>query len=146
MKRTFDSLSKQGQVARLKRLADVALSDFGIAEERLVPLVHMENTTFRVETAEGGPYVMRIHRSTGVDGHPRRTEAQIRSEMEWLAAIRQDTNLVVPEPVRTRDGALLTIAEVEGVPDPRICVLFHWADGRFVNRGLTPKHLRRVGV
>jgi len=99
-----------------------------------------------VEAAEGGPYVMRIHRATGVDGHPRRTAAEIRSEMEWLAALRRDTDLVVPEPVRTRDGALLTTVEVDGVPDPRLCVLFHWVDGRFVNRGLTPKHLWRVGV
>src|ERR1044072_8863088 len=128
MKKPFDSLSHRGQVARLKRLAEMALRDFGIAEARLRPRTHMENTTFKVETAQGGPYVMRIHRSTGVDGHPRRTEEQIGSEMGWLAAIRRDTDLVVPEPVRTRDGALLTITEVEGVPDLRICVLFHWVE------------------
>lgn len=142
----FEDLSHRGQVARLKRLAEVALPDFGINEARLTPLAHMENTTFRVDTADGLSYVIRIHRSSSGTGHPRRDEAQIRSEMEWLAALRRDTDLAVPEPVRTRDGELFTIAEIDGVPDQRLCVLLGWVDGRFISRGLMPWHLERVGV
>jgi Ser/Thr protein kinase RdoA (MazF antagonist) len=65
--------------------------------------------------------------------------------MEWLAALNRDTSLVVPEPVPTRDGELLTVVEVEGVPEPRICALFRWVEGRFLDAGLTPAHLERVG-
>ncbi len=32
----------------------------------------------------------------------------VRSELTGLAALRRDTDLVVPEPVRTRNGDLLT--------------------------------------
>jgi Ser/Thr protein kinase RdoA (MazF antagonist) len=144
--KSFQDLTHKGQVARLKRLAERALRDYGIIDGRLTPLTHMENTTFRVDATDGLSYVIRIHRSSSGTGHPRRNEAQVRSEMEWLAALGRDTDLAVPEPVRTRDGQLLTIAEIEGVPDPRICVLFRWVEGRFISRGLTPKHLERVGV
>jgi Ser/Thr protein kinase RdoA (MazF antagonist) len=52
----------------------------------------------------------------------------------------------VPEPVPTADGSLLTVAEAEGVPAPRVCVLFRWGEGRFLDAGLTPSHLERVGA
>jgi Ser/Thr protein kinase RdoA (MazF antagonist) len=65
--------------------------------------------------------------------------------MMWLVALRQETDLVVPEPVSTCDGDLLTITGVEEVPEPRICVLLRWIPGRFLDDGLTPAHLERVG-
>jgi Ser/Thr protein kinase RdoA (MazF antagonist) len=89
--------------------------------------------------------VLRIHRVSGDPWHPRRNAADVESELTWLAALRSETDLVVPEPVPNRLGALLTIAEVEGVPEPRICVLLRWVEGRFVDAGLTPRHMERVG-
>ena len=66
--------------------------------------------------------------------------------MTWLAALQRETDLMVPEPVPTRDGNLLTVTGVEGVPEPRICVLFRWIAGRFVDARLTPSHLEQVGA
>ncbi|MBA3251044.1 MAG: hypothetical protein H0T66_12235 [Geodermatophilaceae bacterium] len=40
----------------------------------------------------------------------------VRSELTGLAALRRDTDLVVPEPVRTRNGDLLAVASAPGVP------------------------------
>jgi Ser/Thr protein kinase RdoA (MazF antagonist) len=143
---TFETLSVRGQLGRLRRLAAASLSAYDIRPTRLVPLAHVENTTFRVETLEGDRYVLRIHRTTGDPFHPPRSPAEVRSEMEWLSAIRRETGLAVPEPVATVDGALVTSAEAEGVPAPRICVLFRWQPGRFLDAGLTPSHLERVGA
>jgi Ser/Thr protein kinase RdoA (MazF antagonist) len=70
----------------------------------------------------------------------------VRSEMAWLAALRRDTALGVPEPVPARDGSLVVVAAIEGVPEPRFCALFRWLEGRFLNATLTPRHLERVGV
>jgi Ser/Thr protein kinase RdoA (MazF antagonist) len=67
------------------------------------------------------------------------------SEAIWLTALHRDTDLAVPEPVPTADGSMLTVAETEGVPTPRTCVLFRWGAGRFLDAGLTPRHLERVG-
>jgi Ser/Thr protein kinase RdoA (MazF antagonist) len=66
--------------------------------------------------------------------------------MMWLTALRKDTDLVVPQPVPTLNGDLATVVSVEGVPEPRICVLLRWITGRFVNDRLTPSHLERVGA
>jgi Ser/Thr protein kinase RdoA (MazF antagonist) len=138
--KAFQSLSHRGQVRRLKEMARVALADYDLSVARVKPLFHVENTTFRVWAADGSRYVMRITRPG------KQTVEGVRSEMQWLAALRRDTDLVVPEPVPTRDGELLTIKEVEGVPEPRICVLFHWVAGKFLNEELTPAHLERVGI
>jgi Ser/Thr protein kinase RdoA (MazF antagonist) len=83
--------------------------------------------------------MLRIH-------YPRKTGEAVRSEMMWLAALRRETELVVPEPIPTRDGNLLTVTGVTEIPEPRICALFRWIDGRFLDLKLTPSHLERVGA
>jgi Ser/Thr protein kinase RdoA (MazF antagonist) len=127
-------------VRRLKRLGEEALRAYGLDGARLVPLGHEENTTFRVEAADGERYLLRIHRPS------KHTADEIASEVMWLAAMRRESDLPVPEPVPTKDGALLTTASAEGVPESRVCVLFRWVDGRFLDDGLTAEHIRRVGA
>jgi Ser/Thr protein kinase RdoA (MazF antagonist) len=136
----FDTLSYRGQLHRLRQLAHAALEQYAVPGPRLTPLRHEANTTFRVLAADNQHYVMRIHRP---EGH---TPAAIRSELHWLRALRQDIGLGVPDPVLTRDGSLLIVAEAPGMPEPRTCVLFRWLAGRFVDERLTPRHLEGMGV
>jgi Ser/Thr protein kinase RdoA (MazF antagonist) len=138
--KAFNELGYRGQVRRLARMAQAALVDFSITVSRLIPMAHRENTTFRVDTPAGERFVLRI---TQPEHH---TVAAVRSEMIWLDALNRTTDVIVPQPMSTRKGESLTSIQVDGVPEPRICTLFHWVDGRFVNRGLTPSHLDRVGV
>jgi Ser/Thr protein kinase RdoA (MazF antagonist) len=71
----------------------------------------------------------------------------VRSELAWLAALRQDAGLDVPEPVAALDGALLVEVDAPGLDGPRWCTLFRPVDGRFVAAGdLTPRHLGLVGA
>ena len=143
--RAFETLSYRGQLDRLRRLAEAALAAYGVRPARLLPLAHLENTTFRVETPGGDRYVLRIHRVTGSPVHPPRSAVEVWSELTWLSSLRREAGLAVPEPVPTADGELVTVAVVEGMPGPRTCVLFQWGEGRFVDAGLTPAHLERVG-
>ena len=136
----FELLTYAGQLRCLRRLATKALTAYDIHESRLTALQHEDNTTFRVDLANGERYVLRIHRPA------LRTIESVRSEMMWLAAVRQETDLVVPEPIPTRDGNFLTLISVAEIPEPRICVLFRWIDGRFLDAKLTPSHLERVGA
>ncbi len=133
-------MSWRGQLQRLRRLAWSALESYGLPVYSLTPLRHEANTTFRLTAGNGSRYVLRIHPPGS------RTVEAIRSEMLWLAALRRDTDLQVPEPNPTRDGSLLVLAEGEGVPEPRVCVLFRWLEGRFLDDRLTPAHLARVGI
>lgn len=112
---------------------------FGVEDARLTLLRHEANTTFRVE-AEGGPFVLRINRPSV------HTTQSIESEMAWLTALRRETDLGVPEPVLSRDGSFVVLANDAGVPMPHACVLMRWLDGRFSDRRLTPVQLRRVGI
>lgn len=122
-----------------------ALEAYAISPARLVPLGHMENTTFRVDATDGDAYVLRIGRVTGSPMHPPRRAEEVWSEMTWIAAVRSDTGLAVPEPVPAADGSPVTIVEMEGIPEPRVCVVLRRLPGRFVDAGLTPSHLERVG-
>lgn len=135
----FETLTNAGQLHRLRRLAVNVLKAYDVREPHLTPLLHEDNTTFRVDTTHEERYVLRIHR-------PLRTVNAVRSEMTWLAALRRETEFVVPEPIPTRDGDLLTVTSLEGIPEPRICVLFRWVEGRFLDAMLTPSHLERVGA
>lgn len=46
--------------------------------------------------------------------------------MDWLAAMRRDADLPVPEPVPALDGRPLTQASMLGVPGERNCSLLRW--------------------
>jgi len=136
--RPYASLGRRGELRRLRRLARTALRRFGIDDAGLTVLRHEHNTTFRVDTATGR-YVLRLNR-TGV--HDQRT---IASEMAWLAALAEGTNLGVPVPVAARDGSLVVSESAVGVPERRLAALLRWQEGRFVDRRLTPRHLASVG-
>jgi Ser/Thr protein kinase RdoA (MazF antagonist) len=144
----FGQLSYRGQVGRLRQLARAALVEYELdpAPTRLTLLAHMDNTTFRVETGDSARYLLRVHRVSHSPSQPRRTLANVLSEMQWLAVLRRDTDLVVPAPIATRAGDLCVVAGSLGVPEPRICTLLGWVDGRFIDAGLTATHLEQVGA
>jgi Ser/Thr protein kinase RdoA (MazF antagonist) len=115
------------------------LARYGLENARLTVQRCEHNTTFRVD-ARDGPYLLRINR-------PRvHTPDTIGSEMAWLIALGRDTDLRVPEPVAAHHGSFSVVSCDTGVPEPRVCVLLHWLDGRFVDQRLAPAHLSRVGA
>ena len=129
------------QIGRLRGLAEAALAAYDLPPVRLTLLAHLFNTTWQVDAATGERYVLRIHRA----GRP--TVANVGSELAWLAALRRDTDLEVPDPVPARDGALLTVVGATPViPHPTICVLFRWLPGQRRIAGLRPVHLKRLGT
>ena len=134
----FEQLSHRGQIMRLRVLAEEALAQYGIDVQDFQLLAHLENTTFRVVTNDN-KYVLRINRPY------HRTAEQIRSEAHWLAAIRRDTDLVVPHPVPNSKGEVVSRAGAPGVPEERCCVLFEWVEGQFYRQRLSPVALERVG-
>jgi Ser/Thr protein kinase RdoA (MazF antagonist) len=135
----WDSLSRAAQLLRLRRLGRTALTAFGVDADRMTLLRHEANTTFRVE-AVGERFVLRVSRP-GLQ-----TAETIASEMAWLGALRRDTGLGVPEPVPSRGGSFVVVADDAGVPVPHVCVLLRWLEGRFRDRRLAPAQLRLVGA
>jgi Ser/Thr protein kinase RdoA (MazF antagonist) len=121
-------------------LAQRVIGAWGLGGATTRLIAHRWNTTFRVLGSDGGRYLLRIH-------HPgQQSVASVNSGLLWQAALRRDAGLSVPEPVEAVSGSLVVTAGLEGETDKRLCTLLRWIDGRFLYRGLTPVHLRRVGV
>ena len=133
----FNQASHRAQVLRLRNLAENALAQYDLDVKGFSTLLHLENTTFRIEAGE--QYVLRVSRA-GL-----RTKEQIRSEAMWLKAICEDTDLIVPEPIHNSKGSLTTVASARGVPEERVCVLFTWVEGQFYRERLSPVALERIG-
>jgi Ser/Thr protein kinase RdoA (MazF antagonist) len=149
----FELLTSRGQVGRLRRLAETALPQYGLAGARLALIRHEFNTTFRADApdagaAEGpyapGRFLLRIHQRDHHDPRLDRRQA-IESELAWIAALRADTPLVVAEPLHTRSGQTVLSAETSGAGQ-RFCSLLRWLDGHIQSRRAAPRHLRSVGA
>jgi Ser/Thr protein kinase RdoA (MazF antagonist) len=121
------------------------LSAYPVQPTDLVLLGDAENDTLRVDSSTGDRFVLRVHRTAGSLFHPVRSEAEVRSEMAWLVALRRDIGPRVPEPVPARDDSLVTVVELDGQAEPRLCVLLRWVPGEFRHTTLTPPDLAAVG-
>lgn len=147
----FTQLTHLGQVRRLRRLAEAALVDYGPSDAQLRFIAHGENATFRVDASdtEAGKaerdvytknrFLLRIHRP----GY--QSAESVAAELMWLAALRQDIGLAVPEPVLTLQDELLTEAAIPGIPERRVCSLLRWMTGRFHKRHPSPRHFAALG-
>ncbi|MCP4540558.1 MAG: phosphotransferase [Chloroflexi bacterium] len=147
----FNELTFLGRLRRKRQLAQTALGVYGLGEARFKLVVDAGNTLYRViapdhasaKTANGlfeeGQYLLRVHQP-GVQA----TDA-IELELTWMAAMRHEADLPIPEPVPTLDGSLLTQASIPGIPEERNCSLLHWVKGRRITKRLRPHHLRAQG-
>ncbi len=118
------------QKALYRELAVDALRLWGLdAARRLSWLTYSTNAVFAVRTAEAR-YVLRLSLPPG-----RVKATRLRSELDWLRAIRQRTELLAPNPVslQTGGGARLFGSVSHGsLPPPHsaYCVLFEHLVGR----------------
>jgi Ser/Thr protein kinase RdoA (MazF antagonist) len=126
-------------------VATRALTSYDLKYASLEFIAHGENTTFRVTGPDGARYLLRVHRP---NRHGRAVDSRqaVQSELEWLAALRTDTTLAVPEPVRSITGELTTTETTDDIDEPRVCSLLRWMDGRNHSRSARPIHLRRIGA
>jgi|GEM_PF-2905112 len=62
----------------------------------------------------------------------------------WLAAMRREAGLPVPEPVPRLNGGLLTPLSIPGIPEARHCALLRWVKGRLLENGRL-EHYRAQG-
>ncbi len=136
------SQTRATQTRRLRRVVEVALAAYDVRPVRVRRLPRGWNATFGVQADDGSRFALRVHRPGGPG------EAEVRSELAWLAAVAADTDLVVPRPRPTRDGDRVVVVDDPAVVDdgPRVCDLLRWVDGHFVDARLTPAHLRTIGT
>jgi len=145
----YDSLTYLGRVRRMRRLASVALAEYGLADAHFKLRRAAGNFLFRVyeknptrtgnEIFAEGQYLLRVHQP----GYQAREGIEL--ELAWLSAMRRDANLPVPEPVPTLDGKLLTQVSIPGIPEERDCSLLRWMKGRCIPNSVRPMHYQAQG-
>lgn len=121
--RAFEELTERGRAARLRPLARAALQAYDIRVTALRLIDNGWNCVFRVETP-GEPLALRVTRSS-----PERTPQSVASEVAFMTALAEATQIRVPAVIPNRSGELLTMAEAPGVPETRSCVVFGWLAG-----------------
>ncbi|MEH2433173.1 MAG: phosphotransferase [Nostoc sp.] len=139
-------------------LALNALAQYNVNAAQLVFLGHSENVTFRVDTrnnqnfATSGEYdeqalfLFRIHYPIAELGDRIwQQDAVIESELMWLNALYQDTDLVVPYPVQNLSGSFITSVRIDDISETLNCILLKWVDGSPLDTEPTPMQARRVG-
>jgi Ser/Thr protein kinase RdoA (MazF antagonist) len=102
----------------LQILAETALKNYLLPPDSEVKLINLsENATYKVETADGQRWALRVHR----EGYHSR--AAIASELEWLMNLRTTGVVTTPRPVKGLDGEL-----IQSVTERNV-VMFDWETG-----------------
>ena len=138
----YHDLTVRGRARRLRRLVDAALARYDLDVVRVRLITNDTNGIFRVDTADGARYAVRVGLGGGI-GH---SVGEVLAETEWLAALAAETELTVPVPMTTRDGEPFVTVEVPGVPDPRNVVVFSWLEGRPLGERQTAASMRAYGI
>jgi Ser/Thr protein kinase RdoA (MazF antagonist) len=123
---------------RLGTLARRALTAYDLEVASLAPLAVNQNWMFRLKAGDGRQFVVRVNRP-GM-----RSPLDVASEMAWLAALRRETDLVVPDPLRDRAGShVQVLPDAAGVLHP--VSVFGWIEGRNVGRRIDVGLARAMG-
>ena len=140
--KSFDQLTERGRARRLRNVVTTALADYDLDVTRIRLITNSYNAIFRLDTSGGEKYIIRVCRA---DKGPEHLD-QLRSEMMWLDALRREADVPVPQPLKTRNGAFTTTVSVDGVPEPRHCVIFSWLRGGDLDDQLTEANVERFGA
>jgi Ser/Thr protein kinase RdoA (MazF antagonist) len=89
-----------GVISNDIEVAELALAEYGLPEGSSLTLLNLsENATYAVEHAGTGTQtILRVHRQNYHLPH------QIESELDWLDALRRDSDITVPTVLEAADG------------------------------------------
>jgi Ser/Thr protein kinase RdoA (MazF antagonist) len=104
------------------------LEHWPLTKTHVTLTAHRENTVFRVDTADGKSYALRLRRA----GY--RSDAEIESELDWMAMLAHE-GLHVPMPVTTIEGSRV-------VREGELCAdMVTWLEGRSLGKSGEPLEL-----
>jgi Ser/Thr protein kinase RdoA (MazF antagonist) len=114
--------SHQEKLKELQRIAEAALPLYDLPLGASATMINLsENATYRID-AGGRKWALRVHR----EGY--HSKLAIGSELAWLQALRRDGAVTTPVPVKARNGELIQIVALPGLPSRHV-VLSDWETG-----------------
>lgn len=136
----FEAFSRRKQLQMLQRIVEQALLLYGLEQAASFLLQYEDNAVYRIVTRTGEVFVLRV---SAINGH--KVDVQY-SEIQWLMALRQETDLPVPQPIFNTNGALVTTVDIHEAAGPRHCALFSWVPGELPTPEISSQVFARMGA
>lgn len=137
----YGDLTLRGKARRLRKMALRALEDYDLDVASVRLITNDQNGIFRVDTQDKDKYILRVCLPDG--GH---TPEETNSEMMLLNALHQEPDINAPVPLATKSGQWVTTVAIEGVPQPRQCVIYSWVLGVDLADRRSPENWRKFGA
>jgi Ser/Thr protein kinase RdoA (MazF antagonist) len=138
-KKSYSDLSAIGKLRRLRGLAVAALTHYDLASPQIVYHGFATNLLYRVTTASGERFMLRL----AVPGW--RTFEDLQAEALWLDALSREIAISAPSIRPTRSGEYVLPICQPGVPKIWYASLMSWVPGRLLGHYLTERNLERMG-
>ncbi len=138
--KAYLELTQAGRLRRLRGLAEAALTEYELKSPKIDFYAFETNLLFRVRTASGDQFMLRLA-SPGW-----RTFEDLRAEALWLEALRRDTSIPAPRIVAARSGEYVLPMESPGVAKVWNASLMSWVPGRLMGKYLTVGNLEKMGA
>jgi len=121
----MDRPNHDQQLTQLQTVAEAAMGLYDLPPGSTAVMINLsENATYRIDDPSSGRrWALRIHR----EGYHSRNA--IASELAWLTALRNDSAVITPRPVKGCDGELVQIVFSPRLGQRRHVVLFDWETG-----------------
>ncbi len=126
--KSYNQLTRLGEIRRIRQLALNALKQYDLEVERMRFVAWWTHPVFRLRTKDGRSYAIRICEPGW------RTDTDLLSEAMWLEALHRDSDIGAPAPVAARNGSYFVKATDSGVPQPRNCFVMTWVPGAMLIR------------
>ncbi len=133
-------LTQVGRGRRLRPLAEALLREYGIVPTSLKQMTDASNTIFRVSQASGEDCVLRMTAPKSCHGAD-----EIQSEVAWLHALDQDTDIGIPAPIARLDGDYVSEVSLPAEETRMGCALYGWVPGSMLAERLTTDNVWRLG-
>jgi Ser/Thr protein kinase RdoA (MazF antagonist) len=121
-------------------MASAALHQYALQDAQLDYYAFETNLLFRVTTATGERFMLRLA-SPGW-----RTYTDLLSEAIWLQALEQDTQIPVPRILQAKTGEYVLALSRPDIPKTWNASLMRWVPGRQLGHYLNPANLEKMGV
>jgi Ser/Thr protein kinase RdoA (MazF antagonist) len=105
---------------------------------------HNAGVVFRLDDGTGQPQAMlKIHENAGDSGND--TPEQIEAQLGCLAALAEQSGIIVQSPITNRAGGMVAMVHFAGVDRPVACTVQQWISGEHAEQWL-PVHAHAIGT
>ncbi len=134
----FDLASERTQQSRLNQLAINALQQYPLAVAKVTRMGNQTNALYKVVDRAGQAFVLRVCAPGW------RTDEDRLSEVVFLDALAQSTDVCAPRFLPASNGASFITAQAPGVM-PCTCMLMTWLEGSLLDKHLNEANMHKMG-